>query len=506
MVDSSAMDAIDNDPSTTVVQNANGRDLSFLPTRTQLFVLLGLFFLIQAVSRGLISETLGLDDAEQALLAQKWSWGYGPQPPIYTWLVILISKTIGITSFSMALLKNAFLFGIYVLAYLNLRWLTHSHAAGVAAAAAMELMPSIAYEAQRELTHSVLASMFVLTTLLVFLRLKPERFAGYLLFGIVVGCGFLSKYNFLIVFAGLLLAAVSTRFWRRHVMNWRMGVATGIAVVIALPNLLWILANKNLAFSSVYKFSIDQGHHFFSILQGLRRASLDCIGQIILLGAIAALLFWRSPSRSHKTLTNGERLLGRLLLWEIILVIASICGFAVTESHSRWFQPLLVIFPIFAISIASHSFSPTRLKIFLGLSVATAVVMILVAPGRILLTETLHKNEILNAPFREFAQEIKEPISHAHCVFSNDRWLAGNLRVWFPKKTITATGITGLYPPNSESTIVWDASQKKIPPSPIIGTHYSKPIVYEARLKYHATTTMKIGLITPVTSKTIGAK
>ena len=186
--------------------------------------------------------------------------------------------------------------------------------------------------------------------------------------------------------------------------------------------------------------------------------------------------------------------------------MVSICVFGVTESHSRWFQPLLITFPIFAISIASHSFSPTRLKIFLGLSVATGIVMTLVAPGRILLTQSLHKNEILNAPFRELAQELKTSISNANCVFSNDRWLAGNLRVWFPKKTITATGITGLYPPDHETTIVWDASQKTIPSPPSIGTHYSKPTVYEAKLKYHTSTTMKIGLITPIAPKTIGAR
>jgi len=68
------------------------------------------YFLLQAISRGLISETLGMDDAQESLLAQKWSWGYGPQPPLYTWLVIIFSNIFGLSSFTMALLKNALLF------------------------------------------------------------------------------------------------------------------------------------------------------------------------------------------------------------------------------------------------------------------------------------------------------------------------------------------------------------------------------------------------------------
>src|SRR5882724_10514380 len=117
------------------------------------------YFLGQAISRGLISETLGMDEAQEVLLAQKWSWGYGPQPPLYTWLVMVFAKVFGLSSFTMALLKNVLLFGIYLLTYFTARRITLSHLAAVAAAVALQFMPSIAYEAHRELTHSILASL-----------------------------------------------------------------------------------------------------------------------------------------------------------------------------------------------------------------------------------------------------------------------------------------------------------------------------------------------------------
>jgi hypothetical protein len=31
--------------------------------------------------RRLVTETAGIDDVDQVLRAQLWSWGYGPQPP-----------------------------------------------------------------------------------------------------------------------------------------------------------------------------------------------------------------------------------------------------------------------------------------------------------------------------------------------------------------------------------------------------------------------------------------
>src|SRR5439155_11862671 len=180
-----------------------------------LVIVFAVYFLLQAISRGLISETLGMDDAEQSVLAQKWSWGYGPQPPFYTWLVIIFSKVIGLSSFTMALLKNALLFGIYTLTYFVARRVTRSQLAAVAAAVALQFMPSIAYEAHRELTHSILASFMVLATLLAFLRLQESDTEGappgqanvlpssvpslsasghYLLLGVLGGLGMISKY------------------------------------------------------------------------------------------------------------------------------------------------------------------------------------------------------------------------------------------------------------------------------------------------------------------------
>src|SRR2546423_14195616 len=88
-----------------------------VPSFRVLLLLFGAYFFLQAVSRGMISETLGVDESEQTLLAQQWSWGYGPQPPLYTWLVIVFEKIFGLSSFSLALLKNLLLFGIYVLTY-----------------------------------------------------------------------------------------------------------------------------------------------------------------------------------------------------------------------------------------------------------------------------------------------------------------------------------------------------------------------------------------------------
>src|SRR5437868_3512212 len=53
------------------------------------FALLGCYFLLQTLFRTLVSDSAELDESEQLLWAQAWQWGYGSDPPLYTWLQIL---------------------------------------------------------------------------------------------------------------------------------------------------------------------------------------------------------------------------------------------------------------------------------------------------------------------------------------------------------------------------------------------------------------------------------
>src|SRR6185295_14893429 len=171
----------------------NGRAPSISESKSKAGPWLGLilvYFALQVVGRVVLSPSADLDESEQLVLTQKLSWGYNSQPPLYTWLQFFAFQLFGVSIFSLALLKNLFLLGTYVFTYLNARALARSHAAGVAAAAALLFIPQIAWESQRDLTHSVLASMFAGATLFCFLQLHSRRTVGrYALLGLCAGLG-----------------------------------------------------------------------------------------------------------------------------------------------------------------------------------------------------------------------------------------------------------------------------------------------------------------------------
>src|SRR5436190_13943154 len=103
---------------------ASEKEFSFLPSRSQFFLLLLSYFLLHVVFRGSISEVAGIDDCDQIVRAQIWSWGYGPQGPVYTWLLKIFLEAFGYHIYSVTLLKELFIFGIYALTFLNVCCIT----------------------------------------------------------------------------------------------------------------------------------------------------------------------------------------------------------------------------------------------------------------------------------------------------------------------------------------------------------------------------------------------
>ncbi|MEY2467302.1 MAG: hypothetical protein QOD03_1823, partial [Verrucomicrobiota bacterium] len=138
------MSASETTPTNSVADSAAGQGNCL--ARKQLFgVLLG-YFALQIVLRVLISSSVDLDESDQFVLTQKLSWGYGSQPPLYTWLQFFFFNIFGMSVFSAALLKNLLLFCTYLFTYLNARLITRSHLCGVAAAASLVFIPQIVWE------------------------------------------------------------------------------------------------------------------------------------------------------------------------------------------------------------------------------------------------------------------------------------------------------------------------------------------------------------------------
>ena len=89
---------------------------------TTVLLALAAWFLLQAVLRVVTASSLGLDEAELLVTTQSLALGYGPQPPLYTWLQFAVFQAFGASILSLALTKELILFGAFALFFAAARF------------------------------------------------------------------------------------------------------------------------------------------------------------------------------------------------------------------------------------------------------------------------------------------------------------------------------------------------------------------------------------------------
>jgi len=478
------------------------------PAPRQLFSCLAVYFALQVVIRTFLSDSADLDETDQLLLTQKLSWGYGPQPPLYTWLQIGFFSVFGQTIFALSLFKNLLLLCTYGLTYWNARLVTRSQACGVAAAMSLLLLPQVAWESQRDLTHSVLASTFAAATLLCLLRVQANgRTSDYAWFGLCAGLGLISKYNYPFWLLGLSLAACTVPEFRPATCDRRMLLALGLCLLVFLPNGWWIVSHPHLAFLTASKFELpEKGPWLRAVLNGLRRMASVVAAFVGPLGVVYLLVFWRPRKRAQpEALLPGARLILRAFLLVLAVLVLLVLGFRAQGFKDRWFQPILVSAPVLASALVGRRMDARRLK---WLALAAGVVMVVVAlamPGRILLAERMKREEPLNRPYRELALQLRPAIPASALIVTDTRVLGGNLRLAFPQQQIIVPELAGLFsPPRRPCVLVWDATEQPTPPTPLtrwaqtaLAAELSQatPEYFSATYKFHRARQLRLGLL-----------
>jgi uncharacterized membrane protein SirB2 len=482
---------------------------SGFPTRRQLFGILLGYFALHVVLRTWLSSSADLDEAEQLVLTQKLSWGYGSQPPLYTWIQIAFFAVFGLSIFSLSLLKNLLLFCTYALTYANARLVTRSHCCAAAAVLLLLFIPQVAWESQRDLTHSVLASTFTAATLYSFLRThERRRTVLYLAFGLCAGLGLLSKYNCVFWALGLILAALSLREFRSTVLDRRMAPALILGALVFLPNGLWVLQHRDLALLTASKFHLQQSGDWLKAaglgIEHLAVALVSFLGPLVI---VLLVVFFKAPKPpAAPRLDSGcGKLLSRTLLFIAGMLVLLIVGFRVTGLRERWLQPLLICAPVLAAACVRDRLDQSRLKRLAAAGFVVMLAVTVVMPARIVLAEELKREQPLNQPYQELAAQMRSGLPPAVLIITDTRLLGGNLRLALPEQTIVTPELAALFRSREQHyLLVWNATRRALPPdllrdwaqkNALTDLSRAQPEYFTATYKFHHTKRMRLGML-----------
>jgi 4-amino-4-deoxy-L-arabinose transferase-like glycosyltransferase len=451
----------------------------------KLLLCLGAYFTLHVITRVLLSHNLQLDEAEQLIVTQDWRLGYGSQPPLYNWLQKALFSLFGANVLSLSLLKNAILWSAYAFCFLAAREILKNARLAAVATVALLFFPQIAWESQRDQSHLVLATAFAAATLFIYIRLlKTGRAEWYAWLGAAAALGFLAKYNYLALIAGLGGASLIDPAFRRRALNGRMMIAFLVFLILAGPHLVWMLENKAAVASQSYKFSMPANLGPIPYITGPRQLVQAFLGISALPVLVFLPLLYSVFKTRHRPTLDP---LLRLLLWSLViglaLALVATLAFGVTYIRDRWLQPLFFALPILLVGMVAAQLESRHFRRLFGLAAIVAGCVLLAVNGTALFANTLHRAHNLNVPYAALAADLRKTAFAPGTIIANGFSLGGNLKARFPTCRVIVPEMAETRPPQHPALIVWSARSEDLPEDFL---HYAAEIAHVRRATLQA--------------------
>ncbi len=386
-----------------------------------------------------VSPALKWDEAEQMLWSQQLAWGYGAQPPLYTWLQWALNLVFGPSVLALSLLKHALLALTYALMYLAGRELLGPRGAWWASAS-MLLLPALGWYSIRDQTHTILVTAMTCGAWWLLLRIvRQPRPLDFAALGLVCALGLLAKYSFALVIAAMLLAALSVPESRRALLSRGWWWAPLVGLIVVAPHAAWLMAHLQEATTgTIGKMQI---HPERRLGKGLLSFADGIAGTLALWAIVAVWAFrgawWRRPLAP--AMPWAHRVFVRYHVLVLLALLGMVLFAGVTNFKGRWVLPLLCAVPLAAFAARPELQQHPRGGRYTGAIVVMAIVILAAAGIRPWFSGLRGEADELNHPAAELGVALRAAgYDGVSPIIASDHMMAGMLRTRFPQATVDA--------------------------------------------------------------------
>jgi hypothetical protein len=425
-----------------------------------------LYGLLHAVLRLSLSTNLPQDDVTANILAQTLELGYLPrQPPLYEWLLWSVQRFTGPTLPSFLLIKYTLLTATFGFLYLiGLRVFSERRWAVLAALSPL-LIYQIGWNLHEGVTHTMAMVCALTASFWAFIRVAERgRTGDYVLFGILIGLGLISKWSFAAFLIALSASAMLQPRLRHALFDPFILISVATAIAVASPAIYWVVAGKQ-DLASVYGHAVAPmaaENRLKATLIGLKLSLFAPLAFLFPLDAILVVLFPRVVPQiitsvrgafipQPDSVVSVERLILHMTIAGVIILILGALLTGATHYLERYMHPFFLLTPIWLVAMVERiGPSSLRPRVFAGvLLAATATVL----PLR--LYDDLHamgqhcQKCRVAIPYDGLAQVLSTRGFQQGTIIAQSRHDAGNLRRYFPLSRISCLEAPRYAPPLS---------------------------------------------------------
>lgn len=249
-----------------------------------------------------VNLSLYFDEAYYWFWSTDLAYGYFSKPPMIAWVIRLMTSTCGESETCIrggALL----LFPVTTLLVYGIAAKTFDRRIGFWAALAFTSLPVVSFYSRVMTTDSLLLFYWALALFGFVQARQHNRWRDWLLMGLGIGGGLLSKYTMGFFLLSLLLYCIFESDCRTLWRNPKLWAGLGLAAALFAPNLVWNQTNGFASFkhtAEIAKWNGDLFHpdKFFEFVGG----------QFLLFGPVLALALLVLALRQRDKLLHDPRI------------------------------------------------------------------------------------------------------------------------------------------------------------------------------------------------------
>ena len=301
-----------------------------------------IIFLIKIISLNLTTFNLFGDEAQYWLWSKNVDFGYFSKPPFLAWAIRVYTEVLGDSFISLKLLPSF----VYILIAWSVYNLLENYGLSKKDSFSGSLIflfiPAVSFSSFIISTDLFLLLFWTLSLSELIKISSKQNLRSFILLGIFLGLGFLSKYATVYFIISLLILILLDKEFRKIFSNnvlW-FGLSFLIILIIITPNIIWNLNNNwvtlqhtsdNANFSNT-KISLVRGLEFL-----LTQAFM--LGPFMVLGGLV----------SFTKIEDKQKI---LLVFSLPIILIVLIEAVFVRANANWAAPALIsLYAYFYISV-----------------------------------------------------------------------------------------------------------------------------------------------------------
>ena len=277
------------------------------------------------------------DEAQYWLWSKNIDFGYFSKPPFLAWIIRVYTELFGDSFFAIKLLPSIIYLLISWSIYNLLKTSGLNNHDSFVGCLVFLFIPAVTFSSFIISTDLFLLLFWTLSLNQLIKINEEQKYKNFVLLGIFLGLGFLSKYAAIYFIICLLFLILLNKDFRKIFLNNYLGFGLGLLclLVIILPNILWNLNNNWITL----KHTSDNAN-FENIRISFFRGLEFLFIQVLMLGPF---LFFGGLINGAK-INNIQKI---LLIFSLPIILIVFIEAVIVRANANWAAPALISFFIF---------------------------------------------------------------------------------------------------------------------------------------------------------------